>query len=104
MGNAPAAGDHHGCPYKHYDNDHLESLLRDLKIGTPQDRTNIVTLKKQNQFQLACQKHFEVMHKDAASMEGVSLDNVGNHPNAWFRASVAYKEAKSEATGAEVSP
>ena len=106
LGNAPAAGDHHGCPYKHYDNDHLESLLRTLNIGTAEDRTAIVTLKKQNQFQLACLKHFDVVHKNAKSTEGVSLDNVGNHPNAWFRASVAYREATSKGTddGAVVSP
>jgi len=106
LGNAPAAGDHHGCPYKHYDNDHLESLLRQLKIGSSQDRASIMALKKSNQYQLACQKHFEVMHPNAGTTDGVSLDNVGNHPNAWFRASVAYKEAKSGATaaGAEVSP
>lgn len=106
LGNAPAAGDHHGCPYKHYDNDHLESLLRTLNIGTSEDRTAIVTLKKQNQFQLACLKHFDVVHKNAKSTEGVSLDNVGNHPNAWFRASVAYKEATSNVAEGrvEVSP
>lgn len=27
MGNPPGAGDHHGCPYRHYDEDHLSSLL-----------------------------------------------------------------------------
>ncbi|CAN0256625.1 unnamed protein product, partial [Ectocarpus sp. 12 AP-2014] len=27
MGNPPAAGDHHGCPYRHFDEDHLSSLL-----------------------------------------------------------------------------
>ena len=105
LGNAPAAGDHHGCPYKHYDTDHLEALLRNLKL-TPEDRTDIITLKKQNHFQLACLKQFDAMHKDAKSTDGVNLDNVGNHPNAWFRASVAYREATSKGTddGAVVSP
>lgn len=27
MGNPPGAGDHHGCPYRHYDEEHLSNLL-----------------------------------------------------------------------------
>jgi DNA primase large subunit len=104
MGNAPAAGDHHGCPYKHYDAEHLSQLLQQLKIGDSADRASIMSLKKSNQFQLACQKHFEVMHPGAANLEDVSLDNVGNHPNSWFRASVAYKEVKAGNTSIDVSP
>lgn len=91
LGTAPSAGDHHGCPYKHYDADHLSQLLQKLHVGTSQDRAAIVSLKKSNQFQLACQKHFEVMHPNIIDTN-IPLDNVGNHPNAWFRASVAYHE------------
>jgi DNA primase large subunit len=106
LGNAPAAnGDHHGCPYKHYDADHLGGLLQKLQVGSPEDRSSILRLQKSNQYQLACQKHFEVMHPKAVSME-VSVDNVGNHPNAWFRASVAYGEklAETNNAGTTVSP
>lgn len=42
----------------------------------------------QQHYQLACAKHFEVSHKGAESL--ISLDGVGNHPNAWFAASMAY--------------
>lgn len=27
MGNPPGPGDHHGCPYRHFDEDHLAGLL-----------------------------------------------------------------------------
>lgn len=104
-GNAPSSsGEHHGCPYKHYDTQHLGQLLQKLNVGTPSDRSEILSLQKTHNYQLACQKHFQVMHPEAASRPEVPLDNVGNHPNAWFRASVAYhmdpsnnKEAKKEA-------
>lgn len=100
FGQAPSSvGDHHGCPYKHYDTDHLSNLLQRLKVGNASDRAAIIGLKKSNQYQLACQKHFEVMHPNALSMNEVSLDNVGNHPNAWFRASVAYSEAVHHKNG-----
>jgi DNA primase large subunit len=104
LGAAPSAGDHHGCPYKHYDNDHLAQLLQKLQIGNAQDRISIMNLKRSNQFQLACQKHFEVMHPNAAEA-GVPLDNVGNHPNAWFRASVAYHDkSQNRFTSSQVLP
>lgn len=105
LGNAPAStGDHHGCPYKHYDDQHLSSLLQQLNIGTAEERMEILRLKKDGQFQLACQKHFSVQHANASGGVGsaggnnVSLDNVGNHPNAWFRASVALSEHELQAT------
>jgi DNA primase large subunit len=108
LGNAPSStGDHHGCPYKHYDDQHLASLLQQLKIGhTPEDRMEILRLKKDGQIQLACQKHFSVQHANITNGgnngggggSSVSLDNVGNHPNAWFRASVALSEYELQAT------
>lgn len=91
LGNPPHAGERHGCPYKHYDADHLGSLLTKLNIGSNADRKDILDKKKSKQFQLACQKHFEVMHPNARGMSEVSLDNVGNHPNAWFAASMSYR-------------
>ena len=99
-GNAPSGGEHHGCPYKHYDTQHLGQLLQKLNVGTQSDRSEILNLQKTHQYQLACQKHFQVMHPDAASRPEVPLDNVGNHPNAWFRASVAYnKDPNSSSSG-----
>jgi len=92
---SPSAGDHHGCPYKHYDTEHLSLLLQKLQIGTPKDRNAILSLQKSKHYNLACQKQFEVMHPNALGMD-ISLDNVGNHPNAWFRGSVAYGEKVAE--------
>ena len=105
-GNAPSSsGEYHGCPYKHYDTQHLGQLLQKLSVGTQADRSEILNLQKTYQYQLACQKHFQVMHPEAASRSDVPLDNVGNHPNAWFRASVAYnKETKEVKTKAVVTP
>jgi len=96
IGNPPQSGvEHHGCPYKHYDDGNLSALLTKLKVGSSSDRDSIMALKKDGQFQLACQKQFEVTHPLAAGVDGVNLDGVGNHPNAWFSASVQYHDAKS---------
>jgi DNA primase large subunit len=96
LGNPPNSGvEHHGCPYKHYDDANLSALLGQLKIGNASDREAIMAHKREGNFQLACAKHFEVMHPSATSLEGVNLDGVGNHPNAWFSASVSYHNVKS---------
>lgn len=87
LGNPPQSGDHHGCPYKHYDDHHLSQVLGSLSLS---DKNAILALKKSGNYQLACAKHFEVLHPNAAHMSDVQLDNVGNHPNAWFAASVSY--------------
>ena len=61
-----------------------------MSIGTPGERGDILRLKRTNNYQLACLKHFEIMHPGALSVPNVEMDNVGNHPNAWFSASVSY--------------
>jgi DNA primase large subunit len=103
LGNAPSSGHHHGCPYKHYDVDHLESLLRKLQVGDAATRAEIVNLKKAGQFQLACLKHFHVRHPEPNGNSNSNLDlldNVGNHPNAWFKASVAYQQQQQPTAAA----
>lgn len=97
MGNPPQSGDHHGCPFRHYDEDHLSALLSSLNINGP-DKEAILQHKKTKNYNLACVKHFEVTHPAAVSVPGIQLDGVGNHPNAWFQASTSYfalKEGKS---------
>ncbi|CAN0276721.1 unnamed protein product, partial [Hapterophycus canaliculatus] len=88
MGNPPAAGDHHGCPYRHYDEDHLSNLLSQVRIGGA-DKDAILRQVKSKNYQLACQRHFEITHKGHEST-GVSTDGVGNHPNAWMHASMEF--------------
>lgn len=95
LGNAPSSGHHHGCPYKHYDVDNLRHTLDALQIGDAASRHEIVQLKDSGHFQLACMKHFEVSHPGAVNNEQVPMENVANHPNAWFKASIAYSKLDS---------
>ena len=96
LGNFPQAGDHHGCPFKHYDDDNLSSLLTSKLQISAKDKEEILDLKRKKNFQIACQKHFLAVHPGAAAMPEVPLGAVGNHPNDWFRASCAYHSNKSQ--------
>lgn len=95
LGTAPNSGEHHGCPYRHYDDEHLAALLSKMQIGNASERNEIMNLKKQRHYNLACMKHFEVTHPNAIATKGLTLTGVGEHPNAWFASSVAYHKAIS---------
>ena len=115
LGNAPTGGngEHHGCPYKHYDVDHLDMILKEVHIHNAADRNEILKLKQSHQYQLACVKQFEVQHQKYSSSSSSSngnvivdtsmLDNVGNHPNAWFRASIYYQHEFSSNSNTKLS-
>ena len=95
-GPAPNANEHHGCPYRHATVQQVTHLLSKLGIS-PQDQTNIVTQQKSHQYQLACVEHFRRAHPSEGLMKNASMDNVGNHPNAWFAASLAHAKAMGTA-------
>jgi len=59
LGNPPQSGvEHHGCPYKHYDEQNLSALLTKLKIESVAERDTIMAHMKDGNSQLACAKHF----------------------------------------------
>lgn len=77
------AGDHHGCPFKHFSKDNLETRLRDRKVAYS-GNNEIMLLVQDKHYQVACRKYYSYMHN------GNEADNVGNHPNAYFDASMKY--------------
>ena len=46
-------------------------------------------VKKKN-YQIACQRHFELSHPKSPEHVLPDLNGVGSHPNAWFKASRSY--------------
>jgi DNA primase large subunit len=83
----PGAGDHNGCPFKHFDEQHLRNRLRDRKVKN-ESIDEILQLVRDKHYQVACKKYFTVTHNNYDN------DNVGNHPNAYFDASMKYHTAK----------
>lgn len=86
----------HGCPYRHSNDQQLIAQLNGLKLSGP-DVHDIVKLAKSSNYQLACQKHFDVTHPGHLEMDlGVGEGGaVSNHPNMWYQTSVKYHRAKS---------
>ncbi len=75
MGTAPGGGEYHGCPYKHWDTEHLHSAL--TKSGLPGAAVaDVMSSVRTKDFQVACRKQWEARY-------GLQSLNVGNHPNAY---------------------
>lgn len=76
--NPPAGGDHHGCPFKHSDPEMFQNRLKSYNVHN--DAINeIIDLVKQQHFQIACAKYFEVTHK-LPENANVNI----SHPNTYF--------------------
>ena len=81
--NAPNSNEHHGCPYKHSSVQDVSSMLGKMGVAPSQQKPIINQIKSHN-YQLACVEHFKAINPTVI----VSENNFGNHPNAWFKASV----------------
>eukprot|EP00980_Cylindrotheca_fusiformis_P026623 scaffold16662_cov112-Cylindrotheca_fusiformis.AAC.1 len=103
--NAPNVNEHHGCPYKHASVQHVTGMLAKLGVA-PKDQKPILAQQQSHNYQLACVEHFKAMHpaSTTASANASTVDNVGNHPNAWFRASVAYHKKNSSSNDSTTTP
>lgn len=55
--------------------------------------SEIVKLAKGGNYQLACQKHFDVVHPNWKSFNIRGADTAANHPNQWFQASADFHKA-----------
>ena len=53
---------------------------------TSSDMKVVLDKKRENLYQVACLRLFEMTHK------GSIAENVGNHPNAYFNSSLQYKK------------
>eukprot|EP00934_Nitzschia_sp_Nitz4_P004880 Nitzschia sp. Nitz4//scaffold69_size99277//1695//3221//NITZ4_004614-RA/size99277-augustus-gene-0.7-mRNA-1//-1//CDS//3329556658//4870//frame0 len=93
-GNAPNANEHHGCPFKHSPANELSHLLSRLGVQPAQQKP-ILAQQQSHNYQLACLEHFKVLHPDAHTHRDIPMENLGNHPNAWFNASVQYHSLTS---------
>lgn len=85
----PSGTDSHGCPFKNFDEGNLKKLLYFFGLSDEQIQ-NIMPLKKNNEYQMACRQYFLETHP------GSNGDGVGNHPNSFYVESRKYYKAESE--------
>uniref|UniRef100_A0A6G3MGJ7 DNA primase large subunit (Trinotate prediction) n=1 Tax=Henneguya salminicola TaxID=69463 RepID=A0A6G3MGJ7_HENSL len=87
MSDPPVAGDSHGCPFKQFDQKNLESMLRTKGI-TNIDQNEIIELSKNQHYQIACARFYEIVHNQPKQTISIS------HPNEYFQFSRSLIENK----------
>ena len=82
------AGEYHGCPFKHFDGDHLQAFLASIPGGSdPQINHASVTLAQQGHYGLACS---QILHARFPTVEPASLAfDAHPHPNAFLTDALA---------------
>ncbi|KAL5457207.1 hypothetical protein EMCRGX_G034452 [Ephydatia muelleri] len=76
--NSPGPGDHHGCPFRHWDEEHVRQML--TSHGLPHKAIQqVMDSSSKSHYQLACQKYFNIKHNRPMT-DGFGLE----HPTQYF--------------------
>ncbi|XP_054718625.1 LOW QUALITY PROTEIN: DNA primase large subunit-like [Uloborus diversus] len=78
--NSPGAGEFHGCPYKHFDENNLRQKLHSTHLNSS-GINEVMDLAAKGHYQIACTRYFELTHQDMSVDQGI------NHPNQYFEES-----------------
>uniref|UniRef100_A0A0B6Z753 DNA primase large subunit n=2 Tax=Arion vulgaris TaxID=1028688 RepID=A0A0B6Z753_9EUPU len=81
MNNAPATGDSHGCPFRHFDTDFLKQRISTFGL-TKDGVEGVMKYVKGGHCQVACAKFFELTHGISDSSSEVEM--FIQHPNQYF--------------------
>jgi len=80
----PGIDEHHGCPFKNFDEKNLRNEMHGIDDGIVDE---IISLVKQNHYQVACRRYFEATHPPMTSDKDMAKDDDGApflHPNVYF--------------------
>ncbi|KAH9842643.1 DNA primase large subunit [Rhodofomes roseus] len=82
----PGTGDSHGCPYRHFSPDNLQTALLSMYSSqglTSADLPEIMHTVKAGHYHVACTRVFEITHarQGVAKGEGVGSGESVTHPN-----------------------
>ena len=105
MSDEPGPGDSHGCPYRHFSPDNLQSALLTMygEHGlTSSDMPEIMNMVKAKHYHVACTRVFEITHsKQVSKGEGVGAGESVTHPNQYVSKSREL-EAKTQVRDEDV--
>lgn len=82
------SGEHHGCPFRHFDAAVLRQKLHEYGVSS-QGINEIAETAVKGHYQIACGKYFEYTH-------GQPSKNAINHPNQFFEDSITLSKDKEK--------
>lgn len=102
MGDQPGTQDNHGCPYRHFSPDNLQTALLSMYSSqglSSADLPEILATVKAGHFHVACTRVFEITHAaiGVKKGEGVGEGESVTHPNQYAAKSRELEKAKLDA-------
>jgi DNA primase large subunit len=100
----PSGEEAHGCPFRHYDQENLASMLRAYNIDAEKQKDILYWVKEtRTEHEMACRTLFSALH------DGHGNDMALNHPLQFYQESVKYwlakeKRPKAAETETKVEP
>jgi DNA primase large subunit len=98
MNDQPGASDSHGCPYRHFSPNNLQTAL--LSMYSPQglteaDLPEIMNLVRAEAYHVACTRVYEITHatQNVRKGDGIGSGETVTHPNQYTSASRALERA-----------
>ncbi|KAL1925435.1 uncharacterized protein VTP21DRAFT_318 [Calcarisporiella thermophila] len=86
MGDQPHAGEHHGCPFRHFSPENLTATLRGYKVPESGIR-EILELVQGRHYQVACTRYYELTRRPKEEGASTKLLEPVEHPNIFFNKS-----------------
>ncbi|KAI0006096.1 DNA primase large subunit [Russula compacta] len=104
MNDQPGASDSHGCPYRHFSPDNLQTALLSMYSSqglTEADLPEIMNTVRAKAYHVACTRVYEITHatQKVRKGDGIGSGETVTHPNQYAAASRALERA-----GKEVEP
>ncbi|KAN0123794.1 DNA primase large subunit [Russula decolorans] len=107
MQDQPGASDSHGCPYRHFSPNNLQTAL--LSMYSPQglteaDLPEIMTMVRAEAYHVACTRVYEITHatQNVRKGDGIGSGETVTHPNQYVGASRALEHTSEEGVKVEV--
>ncbi|KAJ1339277.1 hypothetical protein BSLG_006411 [Batrachochytrium salamandrivorans] len=105
---APSAGDSHGCPFKHFSQDHLATMMGRMHVADA-GATEVLSIAHNGHYQIACTRLFELTRGKVHAAANASVKAGGvdmgtliepiEHPNQWFDLSMKGSAASAQQDG-----
>ncbi|KAK7319021.1 hypothetical protein RJT34_03730 [Clitoria ternatea] len=90
ISSTPGAGDHHGCPYRHFSEENLRAALGRMGVNS-RAMEDVIGKVRNRHYQLACTLTFEALHS-------MPCDAGINHPNQYFSDSRKILQSKVDSS------
>lgn len=98
LSDQPGPSDCHGCPYRHFSPESLQTALRVTYPAVQGDLPEIMNTVKSGHYHVACTRVFEITHKGTGVKkgEGVGGGESVTHPNQYAARSRELEKAQLE--------